>query len=263
MPLDAIADEKLRGDPALKDFVDVNGLAKSYLETKALVGASIRVPGPDAGADALAEFRGRVMKHVPDAVILPADAAELAKLEPAIFERLGRPKEAKDYAPPAGVEIPEGVLAALRVEAAEEGLTKGQFAARAKRAAESLVKASQADKEAMAGLKKELGEAFDERTAAAREVAIKLGVPKEAAETMPPNQLRVWANVAKSLGGEAHQVANQGSGTTGKLTPAEARMQADEIRQRVIKDGRSMNPMIKQDLIDKMVRLEGIALVKG
>src|SRR6266540_2362242 len=105
-----IADEKLRGDAALKDFKDVAALAKSYVEGRALLGSAIRVPGPDAGADALAEFRGKVMKHVPDAIVLPADAGERAKVEPAIWEKLGRPKEAKEYALPAGVELPEAVV---------------------------------------------------------------------------------------------------------------------------------------------------------
>lgn len=49
---DGIA-EDLRGDPALKDFKDVGGLAKSYVETKKMVGDGIRLPDekdPDAQA---------------------------------------------------------------------------------------------------------------------------------------------------------------------------------------------------------------------
>lgn len=263
MPLDAITDEKLRTDPSLKDFKVVDDLAKSFIEARSLLGSAIRVPGPDAGADAVAEFRGKVMKHVPNAIVLPEDATERAKVEGIVFEKLGRPKEAKEYSAPAGVELPEPVLEQLRKDAAEEGLTKGQFAARAKKAADALVQASQTEKEQLAALKKELGEAFDERTSAAREVAVKLGVPEDVAKAMSARELRVFANVAKAVGGEARQVAGQGSGTPPKLTPAEARMQADEIRQRLIREGSRMDPTIKRDLLDKMVRLEAAAIVKG
>jgi hypothetical protein len=259
-----IADEKLRGDASLKDFKDVASLARSYVEGRALLGSAIRVPGPDAGADALAEFRGKVMKHVPDAIVLPADAGERAKVEPAIWEKLGRPKEAKEYALPQGVELPENVLEQLRKDAAEEGLTKGQFAARAKRAADAVVKVSQAEKDDIAALRKELGETFDERTAAAREIAKKLGVPADAAAAMPARELRVWAAVAKAVGGEAHQVGNQnGAGGSGKLSPPEARLQANEIRQRIIAEGHRMDPLVKQDLIEKMGKLDGIASAGG
>jgi hypothetical protein len=41
--------EDLQNDPALKDFNDLPSLAKSFKETKAFVGSSIRPPGPDAG----------------------------------------------------------------------------------------------------------------------------------------------------------------------------------------------------------------------
>jgi Asp-tRNA(Asn)/Glu-tRNA(Gln) amidotransferase C subunit len=263
MPLEHITDAKLRDDPSLKDFKTVDDLAKSYVEGRALLGAAIRVPGPDAGADAVAEFRGKVMKHVPNAIVLPDDAAERAKVEATVFEKLGRPKDAKEYSAPAGVELPDAALEALRKDAAEEGLTKGQFAARAKRAAEQLVKVSQAEKDELAQLKKELGEAFDERTAAARAIAEKLGVPKDAAAAMPARELRVWAAVAKAVGGETNQVGTQGTGAAPKLTPAEARLQADEIRQRLIREGTRMNPQVKQDLLDKMLRLEAAALVKA
>jgi hypothetical protein len=260
----AIADEKLRASPSLAKFKDVGGLAKSYHELEALQGSSIRKPGPDASAEDVAKFRQRVMELVPDAVVLPADAGERAKVEGSIWEKLGRPKEAKAYALPQGVELPENVLEALRKDSADLGLTQSQFAAAAKRAADGSVKLSAAEKEDLAALRKELGETFDERTAAAREMAIKLGVPKEAAAAMPARELRVWANVAKAIGGEPHQVGNQnGAGGGGKLAPAEARSQAAEIRQRLISEGHRLDPLIKKDLIEKMSRLDGIAAAGG
>jgi hypothetical protein len=231
----SIADEQLRVDPALKDFGDVGALAKSYIATKALVGSSIRIPGPDAGEEAVKEYRDKLLKTAPDLVEIPKDPEARRKVEDSIFEHLGRPKEAKEYAAPQGAEIPEEILDALRKEAAEEGLTKRQFEARAKRAADFLLKANQGEKEAVALLKKELGEAFDERAAAARAIAEKMGLPKEALGQMPAAQLRAWANVAKAVGGEAAQVGTQTS-TGSKLTPAEHSARANEIRTRLLKE---------------------------
>jgi hypothetical protein len=261
-----LTDEGLRKSATLGKFKDVGALAKSYVELEALQGASIRVPGPDAGADAVAEFHGKVMKHVPNAIVLPDDAAARAKVEPVVWEKLGRPKEAKEYALPAGLELPESVAEALRKEAVEEGLTKGQFGARAKRAAEAIGKVSQVEKDDVAALKKELGETYDERTAAAREVAIKLGVPKEAAAAMPARELRVWAAVAKAVGGDPNHVGGQGGaggGGRGTLAPAEARAQANEIRQRLLSEGHRMDRLVKKDLIEKMGKLDGLAAAGG
>jgi hypothetical protein len=259
-----IADEKLRADASLSKFKDLGSLAKSYVELQALQGSSIRVPGPDAGADAIAEFRGKVMRHVPDAIVLPADEAGRAKVEPVVWEKLGRPKEAKEYALPQGVELPDDVAEALRKDALELGLTKSQFGAVAKRAADARSKGSQAEKEDLAALRKELGEAFDERAASARAVAVKLGVPEAAAAAMPARELRVWAGVAKAIGGEAHQVGGQGgAGGGGKLTPVEARAQANEIRQRILSEGHRMDPALKQDLIGKMGKLDALAAAGG
>jgi len=43
---------ELRDDPSLKDINDVATLAKTYKDTKAFVGSSIRPPGPDASPEA-------------------------------------------------------------------------------------------------------------------------------------------------------------------------------------------------------------------
>jgi hypothetical protein len=261
----AIADEKLRAAPSIAKFKDVGSLAKSYTELETTLGTSIRKPGPDADAETVAKFRAKVMELVPDALVLPADAAERAKVEPAIWEKLGRPKDAKAYAPPQGVELAEPILEALRKDAAEEGLTQKQFESRAKRAADATVKLFAAEKEDLAALRKELGDAFDERTAAARAIAEKLGVPKDAAVAMPARELRVWTGVAKAIGGEANQVGGQGGagGTGGKLTPIEAKAQAGEIRRRLIKEGRLLDRSTHDALVQRMSELDALGAAGG
>jgi hypothetical protein len=252
----AIADDQLRANPALKDFPDVQTLAKSFVETKALVGASLRLPGPDAGEDVKAAFRDRLKQALPDLVEVPKDPEAFLKLEGELFERLGRPKEPKDYAPPKDVQLSDDVLAALRAEAQAEGLTKKQFEARAKRWAEGATKATESEKAELAALKKDLGDAFDERTAAARAVAEKLGIPKDAAASMPARQLRVWAGVAKAIGGEGNHVGEQRDGTGGKLTPAEHAARAQEIRTRLMSPKERLDHVTREQLIAKMVEHE-------
>lgn len=228
---------ELKSDPSLKDVNDVQTLAKNYLHTKGLVGASIRAPGPDAKPEDRVEFVTRLREKVPELVLLQDGDDEAAKLaRETAWQRLGKPKEAKEYAPPKDVELPEKALEALRKEALDEGLTKTQFAARAKRVAERLAAEVQADKEATGALRRDLGAAFEERTASAAAIAAKLGFPEPLVSALKNGTVdlptfKAFSAVAKGFG-EAREVGGQGGGGTGKLTPAEAKAQRDEIMSR-------------------------------
>lgn len=230
--------EELRTAPALKDVKDVAALAKRFVDTQAFVGASIRPPGPDAKPEDRLEFVTKLREKVPELVLLADGDDEAAKLgRDAAWQRLGRPKEPKEYAAPKDVELSEEHLEALRKEAAEEGLTKAQFQARAARVATRLAEASQAEKEAATALKRELGAAFDERTADAAAIAAKLGFPQALvaalkAGTVDVPTFKAFAAVAKGFG-ESRQVADQGGGGGGgKLTPAEAKARRAELVSR-------------------------------
>ena len=221
--------------PALKDVKDVAGLAQAFVDTKALVGASIHPPGPDAGPEARKEFVAKLQAAAPELVLFPEDPAALAEVEASIWARLGKPKEAKEYAAPKDVELPEAALDALRAEAAEEGLTRRQFEARAKRVAGQVATAQHAQAEAQAALKRELGVAYDERIGAAASAAERLGFPPALVTALKAGQVdlatyKALAAVAKGFG-EGRQVADQGAGG-GRVTPAEALLQAAEIRAR-------------------------------
>jgi hypothetical protein len=234
--LAALPDD-LRTHPSLKDFKDPGALAKAFIDTKALVGASIRPPGPDAKPEDRVEFVTKLREKVPELVLIPDGDDEPAKAaREAAYERLGKPKEAKAYEPPKDVELPADALEALRAEAFEEGLTRSQFQARAKRVATAFATSSQAEKESVAALKRELGAAFDERTASAAAVAAKLGFPQAVVAALKSGTVdgatfKAFAAVAKGFG-ESRQVADQGGGNGGKLTPAEIDAQEAEIMAR-------------------------------
>jgi hypothetical protein len=249
--------EDLRAHATLKDVKDVPGLAKAFIDTKALVGGSIRPPGPDAAPEAHREFAQKLEKLAPGVVYLPEDEKQRAQVEDSLYARLGRPKEAKDYAPPAGLELPPAAMDALRVEAHEEGLTKRQFEARVKRVATLHAAAQKAERDNQAALRKELGAAYDERIAAAAATAEKLGFPKGLVATLKAGTVdlesyRAVAGVTKAIGGEPRQVAGQGGGGGGTLTPDEARLQLAEIRQRPEYWDRSRNPILNEQLRRKV-----------
>jgi hypothetical protein len=59
--------EDLRGEKALADFKDVGSLAKSYVETKRLVGDAVRIPKADAKPEELAAFHRKLgVPETPD-----------------------------------------------------------------------------------------------------------------------------------------------------------------------------------------------------
>jgi hypothetical protein len=226
--------EELKTAPALKDVQDVASLAKAFVETKAFVGSSIRPPGPDAPAQAKIDFIQKMQEKVPELLFMPDGDDDVAKLaRETAWTRLGRPKEAKDYALPPDVAVPEEHLEALRKEALDEGLTKGQFQARAKRVADAITAADNARKDSTAALKRELGQAFDERTAAAASVAARLKMSPELVAalkngTVDVATFRAFSEIAKGFG-ETRQVADQSGGAGGRMTPQEAAAAEAEI----------------------------------
>lgn len=254
--------EDLRGEAMFKDIPDVATLAKVARDSKAALGGSIRPPGPDAGPEARKDFVAKLQKHAPELVLFPEDEKARAEVEDSIWARLGKPKEAKEYALPKDVELSDEHLAQLRAEAAEEGLTKRQFEARAKRIATALGEVSKAEGETRAALKRELGGAYDERIATVATTVEKLGFPEQLVKAVRAGAVdlptfKALAAVAKGFG-EQREVAGQGGGGGGKLTPGEAKAQRAEIRGRKEFWDRSINPALADQLRAKDLELAKI-----
>jgi hypothetical protein len=229
--------EELKNAPALKDVQDVSALAKAFVETKAFVGSSIRPPGPDATPEAKTDFIQKLRDKVPELLFMPDGDDEPAKLaRETAWAKLGRPKEAKDYTLPVEVSVPEDHLEALRKEALDEGLTKSQFQSRARRVAEAIATAETGRQDSTRALKRELGAAFDERTASVAAVAARLGFSQELVAALKSGTVDVatfkaFTAIAKGFG-ETRQVAGQEGGGTGRKTPAEAAAERAEIMAR-------------------------------
>lgn len=221
---------ELRDDPSLKDFNDLPTLAKSYKETKAFVGSSIRPPGPDASAEARKEFYDKLVKHAPDLVPMRDGDAEAEKL---VWNRLGRPAKAEEYvfAAPDGLD-----LNGLRESALAAGLTKKQFETLATKTVaghQASQLATQKDRDA---LKAEWGAAYDTKLKNAAALAQKAGHPPEVvgaimAGNLKSAQLKTWDYFATAIGSEGAGVAGQpASPPAGALTPAEAQARFREVQ---------------------------------
>lgn len=227
---------ELKDAPSLKDINDVPALAKSFVETKSMLGNSLRIPSAEAGAEARKEFLAKMQEKVPELVLVPSDPEKLAEVEEQLWTKLGKPKEAKEYEPPKveDVEFKPEEIEVLRTIASKRGYTKKQFGQLVKDVAAEKQAQAKSLYEQRAALKKEFGFAFEEKLAAFTAVAEKTGAPPNLLAAIKQGTIDTttakWLDgLVKSLGGEGGEVRQQGDGGSGKLTPDEAKLQIQEI----------------------------------
>lgn len=82
----------------------LEGLVQNWQDAQSALGSSIRVPGPDAGEEARAEFDARLAEKVPGLVRLPAEDDPSAK--ESFFKALGRPEDPTGYTFGEAEELP-------------------------------------------------------------------------------------------------------------------------------------------------------------
>ena len=253
---------EMKEAPALKDFADVPALAKSFIETKSMLGNSIRVPGADAGEDARKEFLAKLTEKAPELVLVPTDPDKLAEVEESLWTRLGKPKEAKEYEPPKvdDVEFRPEEIEVLRTIASKRGYTKKQFATLVKDVAAEKQAAAKALYDRKAAVKKELGFAFEDRMTSFLDVAEKTGAPPQLVAAIRAGDIDVatvkWLDsLAKSMGGQGRAVGEQSDGRPGKMTPLEAKEKIQEILKNPAYLNRGKNPEEHEVLKAKMAKL--------
>jgi hypothetical protein len=234
MPIKELPDD-LREDPALKDFNDVTALAKSFKDTKTFVGRSIQPPGEAATPEQKAEFYDKLRKHAPN--LVPLDEKD-EKAQELVWEKLGRPKDAKEYDFKAPPEAGEFNLDQLRETAKALGLTKAQFNKMAETALATRGKVADEFKADQTALKTEWGAAYQEKLDKAATAAAKLGASADVvtaikAGTMKSGPLKLWDGIAKAIG---HEPPANGAGGAagaagaGALTPAEAEAEISALQ---------------------------------
>lgn len=257
--------EALHGEASLAEIKDVAGLSQAFVDTKKLVGGSIRIPGKDAGPEVHTAFRAKISEALPDLVEVPADPAKLAEVESSILGRLGTPKEAKEYPALATlkIEVPTGVNvdeANIRDIAHKLKMTRSQFKQFAEGVVAERVKAAGMESEARKALKVELGDAFDDRLLAAAHAAQKMGADEATVTAIrtgnvPAGTAKQWIGVANAIGMKGSNF-NPENGGSGKMSPAEAQIAINELYTNPALTDK--NHSSNKDLVKKLSDLHAI-----
>lgn len=209
--------DELRANETLKQYKSIEDVAKGLVETKAMVGRSIRVPGENASADDRSAFIEDLTTKLPELMKRPADD------DPEFWKTFGTPESADKYEVPEGVTLPDGSEAVMRELFLKAKLSKKQASAMlsemGERGKEVLQQSESQKLETEKALRGEWGAAFDERQRIADKVKEKFGVEGD------PRKLYELGKVMMS--GEA-EFGDQPESES-KMSPAEAERQISEI----------------------------------
>jgi hypothetical protein len=223
---------------------DVQALVKNWMDAQSMVGASVRIPGKDAGEADIAKFEDRLRTAVPDLVRLPkaGDTEGWNKY----YEQLGRPGDASGYKfdPVEGV-LPEKVADMskfIATMAHKHNLlpdqARGVYADVIESVKASDTAAQRAADTASAALKQEWGSLYDVEMAGAQNVLKKFGGEEGMALAMGeldatglgnvPALAKILAKINRAMGedGLVHGDVPRG----GALSLSEVNARIGEIR---------------------------------
>lgn len=258
---------ELRDNPSLADVNDVASLAKRFVDTKAMVGNSIRMPSEEAGSDDINSFVDKVLGNSNLPLMRKPDTTD-AEAMAAVYDQMGRPEDASGYQAAEGMDTE--VFGAMASKAHELGLSKAQFEALAQAQFEMQTGAmQQMDQSRIDGigqLKGEWGAAFDEKAARATRTAEALKAPPQLLEAMKSGDvdaatLRFIDNIATQLGGEGTPLAQQ-IGQVNALTVEEMVQRRDELLNKAHTE--DLTPTQQQELQRKLVKYsEQILAARG
>ena len=230
--------DEIRESETLKDIEDVGSLAQQFIEQSRYLGNSVRIPGEDADDAQRQEFRQKLLDKNLGLMEVPDPTNEEAMA--AIYDTLGRPKEASAYDKPEveGVNIDSERFGKLAAAAHKAGISNNQFKSVVSEIlsadAEMVGAGTQAREAGLAELRGEWGNAYDSKLAKAAKVAELTGAPAGLVAALGEGNtdaatLKWLDKLGSSLGGEAAELVSQMNGGDGKLTKLEAREKADEI----------------------------------
>lgn len=204
---------------------------------RSYAGRAIRLPGEDAGEEARAEARQKIMEHFDDVVMKPRNDEERA----AFFKSLGMPDEPGAYQLDEieGFHPDEKALGALQAHAHKAGLTQDQFkefvASLAAEEVEANSQRSEQRNSDMTALRQEWGAAFDDRVDAVRGFLSQMGAPEsivaaEKADAFTASDYKWFHDMRERMGVGEGTPAGENGGQPARMTPAEAQAKIDEIR---------------------------------
>ena len=228
---DSLSDE-LKAHKGLADVKDVSSLAQQFIDGQAMIGQSIRIPGPEAGDDATKAFYVKLAEKVPGLIRTPN--VEDAESMSALYKTLGRPDAAIGY------EHPEGMDATKMQDFANLahglGLSKTQYGKMVSALHNmSVTQSESTSQEFIANtraLKMEWGIVYEDNLQLVDAVMKGTGAPKEmlelAANGKLPAEAAKWLhNIGKQLGTEGINFSKDEH--TSRVTPSEAKARVEEI----------------------------------
>lgn len=238
---DSLPDD-IRESDALKDVADVGSLAQQFIDQGKFLGNSIRVPGEDATDDARTEFRAKLMDKNTGLMEVPDFENEEAMN--AVYDTLGRPKEAKDYDKPEieGVQIDDSRFNRITQAAHKAGISKRQLKdvmSEIMAADGEIVKETQTRRdEGVKQLRDDWGPAYDKKIATVAKLAELTEAPSGLVDAIKAGNVdsdtvRWLDKLSSQLGGEASEMVNQANGGDGAVTKVEARERSQEILQQL------------------------------
>lgn len=249
---------ELKDNPSLRDVQDVASLAKQFVDTKAMVGNSLRVPSTEAGQDDIKGFVERILQNDHLGLMHKPDLEDADSVQ-QVYNALGRPEDTSGYQPAEGVD-PEA-FGALAPTAHELGLTKSQFegltARHAQLVQEHVTKVSEERKAGLAQLQGEWGLAYNEKTERALKMVQQLGGHHGLEDAIAQGMvdaptLRLLDTIATQMGSEGTPMAQQ-MNQINQSTPDELRQKRDEITRRLISE--DLTPRQREDLIKKNINI--------
>lgn len=205
------------------------------------MGNSIRIPGPDAGDEAMVQFRQRAVDKVPGLMVIPNqdDAESMA----SVFRTMGMPEEASGYRLPEieGLEMSDEQAGALRAAAHGLNLTQKQFeamvATQHEQGKAALDGQNAALQEGLNALKGEWGAAYDTRVGEVKAILQKIDAPQHIidmaeAGTLQASELKMFYAIADMVGTEGSEIGDQPNQSKTVMTPAQAEAEMTEIENR-------------------------------
>jgi hypothetical protein len=224
--------EEIRSHKTLKDVADVGSLAKQFIDAQASMGTSIRIPGPDAGAEAFTNFHAKLAEKVPG--LIPTPDPDNAEQMNALYTRMGRPTDAVGYEHPEGVDPTQ--MADFAKLSHGLGLTKAQYkgilSELGKYTATKQETSDEDFNQGIRSLKQEWGITYEDNLQLVQSVMKGTGAPKEfmelaASNKLPAASLKWLHSIGKQLGSEGINFQKDESST--RLAPAEAKARSAEI----------------------------------
>ena len=254
-PWNAGLSEEFKDNPALADFADINGLAKSYLDTKSMVGGMLRVPGEDAGDEDRSAFRQKLLDKNIGLMATPDTTDDAAMQD--LYRSIGMPEEANGYSPIEG--MPDARFGQLTKLAHEAGISDKQFTKVLGSVLEAdTAMATQYEADRVAGvdqLRGEWGMAFDEKSQRAARIAEATKAPPALVQAMKDGKvdagtMRWLDSLAGSLGGEGTSLAND-LGDVNEDTRSELMAKRDELTRKLQRE--SLPQAEHNRLVQKLV----------